>query len=489
MTLCVANKNVRSNENCGCIGKYKRVYLDSETYLPTGEIVMLCGKHVNNYPREVRKSCVTTVLCKRGGEYVKKVSHHRSENMVISRVDEMRQFTAEGEPFVSGSPRYDEMLMEVRRMLIRSDEVRAQQEQALAQMRVQHAQARVQHAQVQAQARVNAQRLHEQALELLREPAAAVRGLIPNMIQRIPFMPPIPQAPAPPVIPPAPTLTEADRVRMTEMAQHERVRVPDSTPPPPPPPPPPKPSYLPDPHLPMSEGETRVCTVCMTDVGTVICSERRHTMCEECFADYAVIESNDAGFDGDLRCSGFKPYGCKAQPFRQVFVIRTLPESKASEFALGCQRSKERVVLEEYKHTEAERLRREDASSAVERAHTHIVDNILTLRCPNERCGAAIFDFTGCLAIKCNRCKSGVCAKCFELCGRDAHDHLRKGLCKIDPSKHYFADAEYIANVQRVYKTRKLKEYLETLPERVVREVMTKHRDEIEEGGVNIGSF
>ncbi len=467
MALCVANKNVRSNENCGCIGKYKKVYLDSETYLPTGEIVMLCGKHVNNYPREVR-TCVTTVLCKRGGEYVKKVSHHRSENMVISRVDAMRQFTAEGDPFVSGSPRYDEMLMEVRRMLIRNDAARAQQ-----------AQARVQHA----------QRLQEQARVLLREPVAAVRGLIPNLIQRIPFMPPIPQAPAPPVIPPAPTLTEADRVRMTEMAQHERVRVPDSTPPPPPPPPPPKPSYLPDPHLPMREGETRVCTVCMTDVGTVICSERRHTMCEECFADYAVIESNDAGFDGDLRCSGFKPYGCKAQPFRQVFVIRTLPESKASEFALGCQRSKERVVLEEYKHTEAERLRREDASSAVERAHTHIVDNILTLRCPNERCGAAIFDFTGCLAIKCNRCKSGVCAKCFELCGRDAHDHLRKGLCKIDPSKHYFADAEYIANVQRVYKTRKLKEYLETLPERVVREVLTKHRDEIEEGGVNIGSF
>lgn len=485
MTLCVANKNVRSNENCGCIGKYKRVYLDSETYLPTGEIVMLCGKHVNNYPREVRKSCVTTVLCKRGGEYVKKVSHRRSQNMILG-VDEMRQFTAEGEPFVLGSPRYDEMLMEVRRMLIRSDEVRAQQEQALAQMRAQQARARVQHAQMQAQARANVQRLHEQALEILREPAAAVRGLIPNMIQRIPFMPPIAQAPAPPAIPPAPALTEADRARMAKKARDERVLVPDSTPPPPPPPPPPEPSYLPDPHLPMSEGETRVCTVCMTDVGTVVCSEKRHVMCEECFADYAVIESNDAGFDGDLRCCGFKPYGCKAQPFRQVFVIRILPESKASEFALGCERSKERVVLEEYKHTEAERLRREGASSEIERAHTHIVDNILTLRCPNERCGAAIFDFTGCLAIKCNRCKSGVCAKCFELCGRDAHDHLRKGLCKIDPSKHYFADAEYIANVQRLYKTRKLKEYLGTLPERVVKEVLTKHRDEIKEGGVNI---
>jgi hypothetical protein len=236
----------------------------------------------------------------------------------------------------------------------------------------------------------------------------------------------------------------------------------------------------------MSEGETRVCAVCMTDVGTVVCSERRHAMCEECFANYAVIESNDAGFDGELRCCGFKPYGCKAQPFRQIFVIRTLSESKASEFAVGCERSKERVVLEEYKHSESERLRREGTSSEIERAHNHIVDNILTLRCPNDRCGAAIFDFTGCLAIKCNRCRSGICAKCFELCGSDAHDHLRKGLCKIDPSKHYFADAEYIANVQRLYKTRKLKEYLGSLPERVTREVLTKHRDEIREGGVNI---
>lgn len=274
---------------------------------------------------------------------------------------------------------------------------------------------------------------------------------------------------------------------MAKMVRKEQVLVPDpAPPPPPPPPPPPEVSYLPDPHPPMSEDEIRVCAVCMTDVGTVVCSERRHTMCEECFADYAVIESNDAGFDGELRCCGFKPYGCKARAFRQVAVIRALSESKANEFAMGCERSKERMVLEEYKHAESERRRREDACSEVVRAHTHIVDNILTLRCPNDRCGAAIFDFTGCLALVCNRCKSGICGKCFELCGTDAHRHLRKGLCKIDPTKHYFADAEYIANVQRIYKTRKLKAYLGTLPDRVVREVLTEHRDEIREGGVNI---
>jgi hypothetical protein len=433
---------------------------------------MLCGKHFNNHPHVAGKPSVTTVLCKRGGVYLSRVSRQHVVYRFYTHIDrELNQYK-HGDPLVQGSPRYDEMLMEVRRMLIRSDEVRAQQ-------RAQQEQAN--------RARIQElNRAQEQARAQPREPAAAVWGPIANIIQRIPFMPPIAQAPAPPAIPPAPALTEADRARMAKKARDERVLVPDSTPPPPPPPSPPEPSYLPDPHLPMSEGEIRMCAVCMTDVGTVVCSERRHAMCEECFADYAVIEGNDAGFDGDLRCCGFKPYGCKAQPFRQVFVIRTLPESKASEFALGCQRSKERVVLEEYKHSESERLRREGASSEIERAHNHIVDNILTLRCPNERCGAAIFDFTGCLAIKCNRCKSGVCAKCFELCGRDAHDHLRKGLCKIDPSKHYFADAEYIANVQRLYKTRKLKEYLGTLPERVVKEVLTKHRDEIKEGGVNI---
>ena len=224
----------------------------------------------------------------------------------------------------------------------------------------------------------------------------------------------------------------------------------------------------------------------MTDVGTVVCSEKRHVMCEKCFEEYAVIESGDAAFDGELRCCGSKPYGCKANAFSQLTIIRALSENKAHQFLENCGRSKERLVIEEYKSTELERVRRENACSDVERARNYIADNILTIRCPNERCGAAILDFTGCLALICARCSAGICAKCFEHCGKDAHPHIRNGECKIDADKSYFASQDYINNVQMVYKTRKLNEYMKTLPPRVSSEVLTKYRVEIKEGGVNI---
>tara|TARA_B110000483_G_scaffold233266_1_gene301826 strand:+ start:276 stop:950 length:675 start_codon:yes stop_codon:yes gene_type:complete len=224
----------------------------------------------------------------------------------------------------------------------------------------------------------------------------------------------------------------------------------------------------------------------MTDVGTVVCSEKRHVMCEDCFEDYAVIESEDAAFDGELRCCGSKPYGCNSNAFSKLTIIRSLSETKANQFLKSWERSKERMVIEEYKQNELDRIKRENSLSEVEKARNYIVDNILTIRCPNDRCGAAILDFEGCMALICKRCKAGICAKCFEHCGKDAHAHLRKGECKIDPDKSYFATNEYIANVQSLYKTRKLKEYLKTLPESVTSAVLMKYRIEIKEGGVNI---
>jgi hypothetical protein len=272
--------------------------------------------------------------------------------------------------------------------------------------------------------------------------------------------------------------------RMADLSKKEKVVV-EYTPPPPPPPPT-EPTYMPDPHAPMKEGESRLCAVCMTDAGTVVCSEQRHTMCEECFADYAVIESEEASFDCELRCCGFKPYGCKAKAFSQLFVVRKLSDIKASAFLKGCERSKERRTIEEFKRVEIERVQRESALSEVEKARNHIVDNILTIRCPNDRCGAAILDFTGCLALKCARCKIGICAKCFEHCGTDAHDHINKGACKIDSNKQYFANNKYIKNVQMLYKTRKLNEYMKTLAPSVATKVMEKYQGELREGGVNV---
>lgn len=54
----------------------------------------------------------------------------------------------------------------------------------------------------------------------------------------------------------------------------------------------------------------------------------------------------------------------------------------------------------------------------------HIIEDILTLRCP--RCKTAFMDFDGCFALTCgkNSCHAGFCAWCLKDCGADAHSHV-----------------------------------------------------------------
>ena len=60
----------------------------------------------------------------------------------------------------------------------------------------------------------------------------------------------------------------------------------------------------------------------------------------------------------------------------------------------------------------------------VEEMRRHIVDELLTLKCPRDGCHAAFVDFTGCFALKCHRCSCGFCAYCLKDCGTDAHQHV-----------------------------------------------------------------
>lgn len=42
----------------------------------------------------------------------------------------------------------------------------------------------------------------------------------------------------------------------------------------------------------------------------------------------------------------------------------------------------------------------------------HVIEKLLTLRCPNPACEVAFLDFEGCLALKCSACGTGFCAFC-----------------------------------------------------------------------------
>lgn len=241
-----------------------------------------------------------------------------------------------------------------------------------------------------------------------------------------------------------------------------------------------------DPAVPMRAGETRECSICLSETGTVVCSERKHTMCAECFEEHAVMESSDPSFDGNLRCCASKGFGCKAEPFSTFLIIRQLTNEKAQQFFDGFKRSHERVVVEEFKRLELKRMAQESLKSELEKAKDHIFDNILTLRCPKEGCGMAFIDFSGCLALTCPRCKAGICAKCFKQFGINAHAHIQRGECEIDSCKDLFAPQTYITQVQKLYKTQKLNEYIKTLSPSVATNILTNYKKEIKEAGVNI---
>lgn len=437
---------------CGCRTSYRMVYIDRVYLLPTENEEHRCGKHRALPQPQNHFLFVTKYPINRPdrGE----VLYHLPRG-TLPRFPELREFIEINAQY--GTADWDRMILAARQTVI------------------------------------NRALMGNAGVEPRRRPAPAAVPPAPAAVPParpapgIPFVPqghPVPVQAGPAMPYPAHLMNLSNIKRMVDLSKKEKVVV-EYTPPPPPPPST-EPTYIPDPHAPMKEGESRLCAVCMTDAGTVVCSEQRHTMCEECFADYAVIESEEASFDGELRCCGFKPYGCKANAFSQLFVVRKLSDIKASAFLKGCELSKERRTIEEFKRVETERVQRESALSEVEKARNHIVDNILTIRCPNDRCGAAILDFTGCLALKCARCKIGICAKCFEHCGTDAHVHIKNGACKIDSNKQLFANDEYIKNVQMLYKTRKLNEYMKTLAPSVATKVIEKYQGELREGGVNV---
>ena len=98
-------------------------------------------------------------------------------------------------------------------------------------------------------------------------------------------------------------------------------------------------------------------------------------------------------------------------------------------------------------------------SAAVLRHRMHIVDNILTLKCPRATCKAAFIDFDGCFALTCGRCGCGFCAYCLKDCGEDAHSHV--ATCRHNTEGgdvHAPIDAFHRAQKARV--TRLVREYV-----------------------------
>eukprot|EP00930_Biecheleria_cincta_P086782 TRINITY_DN76027_c0_g1_i1.p1 TRINITY_DN76027_c0_g1~~TRINITY_DN76027_c0_g1_i1.p1 ORF type:complete len:793 (-),score=121.21 TRINITY_DN76027_c0_g1_i1:345-2723(-) len=230
--------------------------------------------------------------------------------------------------------------------------------------------------------------------------------------------------------------------------------------------------------------EERECCICLNKFdlnaiprhGGVQCAEG-HTTCDECFEQHVkfrLAPDNKHLFyvDKGVCCPHMEQFGagsklesCKMRAFSDQVVATHTSPGVYKLYSTATREAHEKDVREQTERNVEARLRADRSNNYDSDAHMrqHIIENILTNKCP--RCGQAFYDFEACSALKCKRpgCKCAFCAFCFKDCGRDAHKHV--GSCPLNPSGELFVTPATWSNKLRTLKIQKLKDYLDTLRE------------------------
>jgi len=180
-------------------------------------------------------------------------------------------------------------------------------------------------------------------------------------------------------------------------------------------------------------------------------------------AELRVRQANE----GRVCCPG-RP--CDAAAYPDVDLAKRLSAavfSRYTESRLDLLEQRRSAELESEMqarlNAELRRLRALDEQQRRVRAvRNHIVEEILTLKCP--RCGQAFLDFVGCFALQCSRCPCGFCAWCgADSGGSNAHEHVRGCREKPPGADVFFGSFEQFEAAQRQRRQRLLRQFLPSL--------------------------
>jgi len=178
------------------------------------------------------------------------------------------------------------------------------------------------------------------------------------------------------------------------------------------------------------------------------------------------------------------PFEKECGRFGDVLTVTRLGDTSIAELYLESGREFARVVAE--KDVEERVMiasRSEDSSNSEERIFKRIVNDILTLGCPD--CKTSYFDFDGCLALSCPKCGCGFCALCNKDCDRNAHVHVRQE-CKLNPTSDVYGTKNnvdyatillrYVKSVKYIFENCESSEVSSKVASRVLRELETMPR-------------
>ena len=168
------------------------------------------------------------------------------------------------------------------------------------------------------------------------------------------------------------------------------------------------------------------CCICDDDVprAVVRVCGNGHYYCAECFNNMIQHGSHSVAIEERIRHHEHGHPQCSFGQCNFCFNLQLVAlwgdHSTLDAFERGLRGVAEYKAIKAHE-AERERLERVQAD-VCERVFTHIVNDILTLKCP--RCKTAFIDFNGCCALTCETCKCGFCAWCLTDCGGDAHGHI-----------------------------------------------------------------
>jgi len=260
--------------------------------------------------------------------------------------------------------------------------------------------------------------------------------------------------------------------------------------------------------------ERKECPICGDEVPAsdgYLCDndeahgEEKHFTCNDCFGGHLQSKVSDElrlrrASNGHVYCpvrrkaADGKVLGCPgSKPISEAAILKHAPtlfdaflkhKQELLEITLRATITEEQRKLFQM---EQERLARMGEQERVINKHrTHVVEEILTLKCPRAACHAAFLDFEGCFALKCGQCNCGFCGWCLADCGVDAHAHVAQCPTKIGGGGDYFGTAAQFVAVHKPRRETLARDYFASIAEPEVREkVMALCRKDFEELGMH----
>jgi Ankyrin repeats (3 copies) len=213
------------------------------------------------------------------------------------------------------------------------------------------------------------------------------------------------------------------------------------------------------------------CCICFDSITgkSISCSSSDHHICIVCLDSYVSAETSSskqriAANKGKLCCPGD---GC-SNVFEHHELAQHLPPETFGKLLVAWQACIEQAAMQTAAEQAKQELAREAAKDDVGKAKAHVLDSILTLKCP--RCHKAFDDFDGCFALQCSDegghgCGACFCGYCLKDCGNSKQAHAHVAVCPHNSARgRLFGSKEGFKAAQCSRRRRMVLDYLESLP-------------------------